>query len=48
MTSGELVRMLRAAGLRAVALHGDTDDAAFVPGLPRLLIVAVKTAQEHQ
>jgi SAM-dependent methyltransferase len=44
MTSGELVRMLRAAALRVVALYGDTADVTFAPGSPRLLIVAVKTA----
>jgi len=42
MMSGDLVRMLRAAGFCVEALHGDTDDGAFVPGSPRLLVVAVK------
>lgn len=43
MTSGESVRVLRAAGLNLVALHADTDGAAFAPGLPSLLIVAGET-----
>lgn len=42
MTSGELVRMLQTARLDVIALYGDTDDAEFAPGSPRLLIVAVK------
>lgn len=45
MTSGELVRRLRAAGLEVLALHGNTDDAAFTLGSPRLLIVAAKPAR---
>ena len=42
MTSGELVRMLRIAPLNVTALYRDTDDNAFAPGSPRLLLVAVK------
>src|SRR3954469_335069 len=40
VTSGELVRMVEAAGLRVEALHGGTDGEAFAPGMPRLLLVA--------
>ena len=40
MTSGELVRMLRAVGFDIVGLFGDTQDAKFAPGSPRLLLVA--------
>lgn len=42
MTSGELVRLLRAAGFNTLALYGDPHDAAFGPGSPRLLLLAVK------
>jgi SAM-dependent methyltransferase len=42
MTSGELVRMLRAAGFHVSGLYGDTGDGAFMPGSPRLLIDAAK------
>jgi hypothetical protein len=42
MTSGELVRSMRCAGFDVSALYGDTQDAAFGPGSPRLLLVAVK------
>jgi SAM-dependent methyltransferase len=40
VTSGELVRMVEAAGLRVEGLFGDTQDAPFAPGAPRLLLVA--------
>jgi cyclopropane fatty-acyl-phospholipid synthase-like methyltransferase len=40
MTSGELVRSLSAAGFDIRGLYGDTEDGAFVPGSPRLLLVA--------
>jgi SAM-dependent methyltransferase len=39
MTSGELVRMLCAAGFRICGLYGDTADAPFGPGSQRLLLV---------
>ncbi len=42
MTSGELVRVVRSAGFELPALFGDTQDAAFGPGSPRLLLVAVR------
>ena len=42
MTSGELTRALGSVGLRIRALYGSTDDAAFGPGSPRLLLVAVR------
>jgi cyclopropane fatty-acyl-phospholipid synthase-like methyltransferase len=42
VTSGELVRLLATAGLRTVALHGDTDDQPYAPGMPRLLLVATR------
>jgi SAM-dependent methyltransferase len=37
---GELVRMVEATGLRVEGLYGDTEGAAFMPGMPRLLLVA--------
>jgi cyclopropane fatty-acyl-phospholipid synthase-like methyltransferase len=40
MTSGELVRMVRNAGFEPRGLFGDTQDAPFAPGSPRLLLVA--------
>jgi cyclopropane fatty-acyl-phospholipid synthase-like methyltransferase len=40
VTSGELVRMLRAAGLRTRALYGGVEDEPYRPGCPRLLLVA--------
>jgi cyclopropane fatty-acyl-phospholipid synthase-like methyltransferase len=40
VTSGALVGRLRKAGLTVLALHGDTDDAPYEPGSPRLLLVA--------
>jgi 2-polyprenyl-3-methyl-5-hydroxy-6-metoxy-1,4-benzoquinol methylase len=40
VTSGELVRMVEASGLRVEALHGGTEGEMFAPGLPRLLLVA--------
>jgi len=43
MTSGELVRLLHVAGFAVSALFGDTDDAPFGPGSPRLLLVAART-----
>ena len=42
MTSGELVRAVRAAGLDISGLYGDDNDTVFGPGSPRLLLVAVK------
>ena len=40
MTSGEFVRLVRAAGFEPRRLFGDTQDAPFGPGSPRLLLVA--------
>ena len=40
MTSGELVRLVRAAGFELCGLYGDTEDTPFGPGSPRLLLVA--------
>jgi cyclopropane fatty-acyl-phospholipid synthase-like methyltransferase len=40
LTSGELVRVLAAAGFATEALYADTKDAAYAPGSPRLLLVA--------
>ena len=40
VTSGELVRWLRAAGFGIVGMFGDAQDRAFEPGSPRLLLVA--------
>jgi SAM-dependent methyltransferase len=40
VTSGALVRMVEDAGLRVEGLYGGTDDEAFAPGMPRLLLVA--------
>jgi len=40
MTSGELVRMLGAAGFGIVGMFGDAQDAPFKPGSSRLLLVA--------
>ena len=42
VTSGALVRSLDEAGFETLALHGDTDDAPYAPGSPRLLLVARK------
>jgi SAM-dependent methyltransferase len=42
VTSGELVRMVEAAGIRVDALYADTDGSAFAPGSPRLLLVATR------
>jgi SAM-dependent methyltransferase len=42
VTSGELVRMVEAAGVRVNALYGDTDGARFGPGSPRLLLVGTR------
>ncbi|HEX8527034.1 hypothetical protein, partial [Allosphingosinicella sp.] len=41
-TSGELVRALDEAGFAVKALYGDTGDAPFRPGSPRLLLVAME------
>jgi cyclopropane fatty-acyl-phospholipid synthase-like methyltransferase len=43
VTSGALVRRLREAGLTVLALYGDTGDAPYEPGSPRLLLVAERT-----
>jgi hypothetical protein len=43
MTSGELIRLFRAAGFKGVWLLGDTQDRTFIPGSPRLLLVASKS-----
>jgi SAM-dependent methyltransferase len=43
VTSGELVRMVEATGLRVDGLFGDTEDAAFMPGMKRLLLVASRS-----
>jgi SAM-dependent methyltransferase len=40
LTSGELVSMLQAAGMRTVALLGDLDGAPFELGSERLLLIA--------
>lgn len=40
MTCGEFVRMVRDAGFAPRGLFGDTQDAPFAPGSPRLLLVA--------
>jgi cyclopropane fatty-acyl-phospholipid synthase-like methyltransferase len=40
VTSEALVRRLQEAGLTVLALYGDTDDAPYEPGSPRLLLVA--------
>jgi cyclopropane fatty-acyl-phospholipid synthase-like methyltransferase len=40
VTSGALVGRLREDGLTVLALYGDTDDAPYGPGSPRLLVVA--------
>jgi 2-polyprenyl-3-methyl-5-hydroxy-6-metoxy-1,4-benzoquinol methylase len=40
ITSGELVRMVEAAGLRVDGMYGGTEDEPFAPGVPRLLLVA--------
>lgn len=40
ITSGELVRLLAVAGLTTLGLYADADDAPFVAGSPRLLLVA--------
>lgn len=42
MTSGELARSVTAAGFDLCRLCGDTDDGAFGPGSPRLLLVAAR------
>lgn len=42
MTSGELVRALDASGFDTLGLYGDTEDGAFRPGSPRLLLVATR------
>jgi cyclopropane fatty-acyl-phospholipid synthase-like methyltransferase len=42
VTSGELVRLLGAAGLAVEALYADTDDAPYAPGCPRLLLAATR------
>jgi SAM-dependent methyltransferase len=42
-TSGELVRLLGAAGLAVEALYADTDDRPYAPGCPRLLLTATRT-----
>src|SRR5262249_43310414 len=40
MTSGEFVRLVRAAGFELRGIFGDTNDTPFAPGSPRLLLVA--------
>jgi SAM-dependent methyltransferase len=40
MTCGEFVRLVRAAGFELRGLFGDTQDGAYAPGSPRLLLVA--------
>ncbi len=42
MTSGELVRSVTHAGFDLCRLCGDTEDGAFGPGSPRLLLVAAR------
>jgi 2-polyprenyl-3-methyl-5-hydroxy-6-metoxy-1,4-benzoquinol methylase len=42
VTAGELVRILAEAGLRTLALYGDTEDVPFETGSPRLLLVAAR------
>lgn len=43
VTSGELVRMVEAAGLQAESLSGDPDGTPFAPGMKRLLLVASRS-----
>lgn len=43
VTTGELVRMVEAAGVRVDALYSDTDGAPFRPGSPRLLLVGTRS-----
>jgi cyclopropane fatty-acyl-phospholipid synthase-like methyltransferase len=42
MTSGELIRLVKSAGFEILGLCGDTEDAPFKPGSPRLLLVATR------
>ena len=42
VTTGELVRLLKAAGFRTTGLFSDTEDTPFVPGCPRLLVAALR------
>jgi len=42
VTTGELVRMVEAAGVRVDGLYGDTDGGPFRPGSPRLLLVGTR------
>ena len=46
MTSGEFVRLVRAAGFELRGLFGDTQDAPFGPGSPRLLLVAERRSAD--
>jgi hypothetical protein len=39
-TSGEIVRMLEAAGLEILELYGDLDGSPFELGSERLLLIA--------
>jgi SAM-dependent methyltransferase len=43
VTSGELVRMVEATGLRVRGLFGDAEGAPFAPGMKRLLLVASRS-----
>jgi SAM-dependent methyltransferase len=43
-TAAELRRMLKAAGLRTLALHGDFADVPFAVGSPRCVVVAERVA----
>jgi cyclopropane fatty-acyl-phospholipid synthase-like methyltransferase len=43
VTSGELVRLLGAAGLAVEALYADSDDAPYAPGCSRLLLTATRS-----
>lgn len=42
VTTGELVRLLEAAGFRTTGLFTDTEDTQFAPGCPRLLLAALR------
>ncbi|MEA3048596.1 MAG: hypothetical protein QOG84_432 [Sphingomonadales bacterium] len=45
VTSGELVRMVEAAGLPVEGLFGDVEDTPFAPGMKRLLLVASRSSE---
>lgn len=41
-TVGEIRRMLAGVGLQTEAVYGDVSKSAFIPGMPRVYLVAVK------